>query len=158
MLCEFSGWFFMLLLFLYIFSPEQCLYLSLCLFKHLLGCSLGTKQQHSWNSGSGNAHIHTNTKEGSVCCGWWWRPSHESQEAAGRNVLRCHTWPRPESLYARGRFKLQTAGERKWHAKENTLKCLSFISGVLHSFHYTCSHHTSAPKAQLQNISTCTVQ
>ena len=77
--------------------------------------------QHSWNSGSLNAHIHTNTEEGSVCCGWWWRPSHESQEAAGRNVLRCHTWPRPESLYALGRLKLQTAPAHLWGGGETPL-------------------------------------
>ncbi len=36
------------------------------------GRSLSTKQQHSWNSGSGNAHMHTNSEEGSVCVSVFW--------------------------------------------------------------------------------------
>lgn len=86
----------------------------LLLFKPHLGCSLDSKRQHSWNSGSGDARAHTNTERGSVCRGRWGRPSHKSQEVAGRNVQQCHTWPRPESLYAWGRFEFQTASAQRW--------------------------------------------
>lgn len=133
--------------------PAQRLYLSLPLSMALIWDAVSTQNSSIRGTrGNGNAHIHTNTEEGSVCCGWWWRPNHKSQEVAGRNVLQCHTWPRPEYVRLRGLgwdgvsgagmrgFKLQTASVYLEKDRDTTVKIHVTLSSLTR---HTCLRHLS---------------
>lgn len=63
-----------------------------------------------------------NAEEGNVCCGWWWRPSHESQEADGRNVLRCRTWPKRHDGLDGGGFETHAALAHMRKNKEKAVR------------------------------------
>lgn len=129
---------------------------------HILGCSFGTKQQHSWKSGSRNALVHTQTQRKEVCV----VDGDEGRaiKKPGSRWVECPGMPHMAKAWKLvcpvGGFKLQTdfgssVGEKNWHDWENKLKCHSSIIAFfsLHLF----THHTSAPEAQLQNKATRTV-
>lgn len=86
--------------------------------------SLVTKLQsmRSWNG-----RTDTITEEGSVCCGGQWRPSHESQEADGRNVLSCHTCRGLRTFLLRARG----GGGVGWGGVEPSLIALSHLTTKL---------------------------
>lgn len=107
--------------------------------------SLVTKLQ-SWWSWTGQRE--TNAEEGSVCGGRRWRPSHESQEADGRNVLSCHTCWGPKDCGGGdgGRGGLQPKQLNNFessHHKTDSRKYSNVSPSILyhlHVFHSRCLH------------------
>lgn len=109
---------------------------------HVLGFSFGTKQQHSWKSGSRNALMHTQTQRKEVCV----VDGDEGRaiKKPGSRWEECPGMPHMTKAWKlvcpMGGFKLQT--DFGSSVGENKFKC---HSSIFVSFHNTCSHTTPQP-------------
>ncbi len=153
----------------FFYSPRQCLYLSVCLFKCLMFRDAASAQNSSirGNREAGiPAYTQTQRKEECVVNGDEGRVIKARKPLGrmscdvthGRGLRACT----PEGGLNSKHLRLICGGKKKRRKKKReTLQrkyvkvSLFRLSEAFRSSHYTCSHHTSAPKAHLQNIATC---